>query len=107
METTLSTPKKKSGPRFALYEDGKVVTITSPRQQDLRDRLPPGVYRVEIHAGFFGPPTIVFKKEDLATERYVDLGGPAGRVMQIAKQFFAGEHKENLARYGLLPSDAT
>lgn len=100
MESKLS--KKKTGPQFAIYEDGKIITITNPRQQELSDKLPPGVYRVEVREGFFGPPTILFHREELASERYVDLGGPAGRVVSIGKQFFAGEHKESLARHGML-----
>lgn len=93
--------KGPKGPCFALHEDGKVVTITNPREQDLRAQLPPAIYRIEIVTSFFGRQ-IILHKEELTSERYVDLGGPAGRVMDIARRFFAGEHRANLARHGML-----
>lgn len=94
-------PTTDTTARFALYDEGKVVTITNPRQQDLRERLPPGVYKLTIQRGFFGQQ-ILFHREELMSEGYVDMGGPAGRVMDLARAFFAGEHKKRLSKHRML-----
>lgn len=94
-------PIDPNAPRFAIFDEGKVATITNPRQQDLRDRLPPGIYQLQIQRSFFGQQ-ILFYREELLSEGYVDMGGPAGRVMDIARAFFAGEHKERLAKHRML-----
>lgn len=98
-----SKKPKQGTKKFAVHHDGRTFVPTDVGSKPtFVGKLPPGVYTVEWREGFFGPPTLILRKAELINERYLDLGGPASRVMQVAEAFFDGKHTARLKERGFL-----